>query len=563
MVERELTSILVQPAGAHSADHPDNLAHQLGVDQKTAEQIVEAARKPRMTILNDQPVSDDSLGFGSLVRTLSAIVLAETTQTPISIGIDGEWGTGKTSTLKMVELQARMLGFPCIWLNAWSLESPENLLMAVASEIRRETLSRSNSQTKISKTIVKWFAAVTANVGTVLVPSAGPAIDMTRSWSDLMAAEDTREKQIEELASLATARASFAQLVEIVLKESNQQPGQRRLLVFVDDIDRALPDQVAIVLKNLKLILEVPGCVFLLGMDMSIVARSIEDYYKGPRSSLSAIAIGDLRSGEVRIGSGQDQFIGEGFGDRYLEKLVQIKVAVPLLSRSKAIAYLRELGIASEIIEIVGWAPDSEILNPRRLKRYINWLAISLQLIMSASERPPVSNVFALRALALRQDYPELYERLIRGEQLHFDTLQPFLARRAASVSIEREESRRFAEYLSDNLDMFRLIRFDEFVCNSPEFGANPTKRSSREVDLFERYEAGVRRLIHLLSELEDAREDYLEVLAMEEYLHDNLMQARQYGDTEIRRTERARLVVLLNEIALKYGGTSFNELMG
>src|SRR5262249_43124265 len=105
------------------------------------------------------------------------------------------------------------------------------------------------------------------------------------------------------------------------------------------------------------------------------------------------------------------------FGNNYLEKLVQIRIPVPHLSRETAVDYVRGLGMAEEIVEIISWAPDHDVLNPRRLKRYLNTLSVTLQLIIACSLPRGVDNAFALRALALRRDYPAVYAGLISARE--------------------------------------------------------------------------------------------------------------------------------------------------
>ena len=73
---------------------------------------------------------------------------------------------------------------------------------------------------------------------------------------------------------------------------------------------------------------------------------------------------------------------------------------------------VKSFGFAEEAIEIVAWAPAAEILNPRRLKRYLNTLSVTLQLVMAYSLPEEFDNAYALRALALRRDWRHVYDGL-------------------------------------------------------------------------------------------------------------------------------------------------------
>jgi hypothetical protein len=104
-------------------------------------------------------------------------------------------------------------------------------------------------------------------------------------------------------------------------------------LVLIDDLDRALPDQVTSMLKNLKQLVEMEGCVFLLAMDVDLVAKGIEDFYRARYTAGSNISL-QSADGTTRLDvTPEHGSITPGFGRNYLEKLVQIILPVPHLSR--------------------------------------------------------------------------------------------------------------------------------------------------------------------------------------------------------------------------------------
>jgi hypothetical protein len=416
MAERELTSILRTRGTPTEREKPQTLSEEFGLSPELAEEISGISSKQRVNILADQPAIKDALGFEPLVRTLSDVILSDSTQTPMTICIDSGWGAGKTSILRMLEAQAKMLDFPCIWLNAWSLESTDNMFLAVASEILGEfesTEKPERTRKGLIDSLSDWLTnAAIALSGSSTASILSGAVEQMKGARGVARASLEREQKISELASVATTHRSFERLVDTLFEHSRYR--NARLVVFIDDLDRALPDQIATILRNLKLILETPRCVFVLAMDMDVVARAIGDHYRRQNANLSLVNLGEV-GGEssVHITQAGPEGIGEEFGYHYLEKLIQISAEVPRLTRESVNRYLRGIGIAPEVLEIIRWAPDEEVLNPRRLKRYINWLSVSLQLILSVPMPSEVRNVTALRAMALRHDYPEVYSLLI------------------------------------------------------------------------------------------------------------------------------------------------------
>lgn len=72
-------------------------------------------------ILDDLPADRDALDFGPYIATLADIVASPTTRTPLTIGVFGTWGSGKTSLLRMV--RARLpKSFRVAWFDVWKRE---------------------------------------------------------------------------------------------------------------------------------------------------------------------------------------------------------------------------------------------------------------------------------------------------------------------------------------------------------------------------------------------------------------------------------------------------------
>lgn len=413
--KRELYSIIEQRHGVGSdPDAAISEARRMRLPQRSLE-VIQASLQPKVrpTIVTDVPATEDRMGFHPTVRALADITLSSATETPLAIGIDGEWGTGKSSILRMVEEQARHLGFSCITLNAWALERTEQLVASVTNGIQEEIRKTGRRASgKISESLATFMAQALASlVPEMLGGDAVRGLLKTQLTSRRIAGD------LDEVASIAGAQSAFADLVNLLLDGSTASgiPGnRRRLLVLIDDVDRALPDQIATILRNLKQVLEVPRCVFLMAMDKQLVASSIGNFYRD-RNSIGAISV---RTADSRVEIESDPSgIASDFGINYLEKLVQIWIPVPRLSREAALDYIHNLGAADEALAIVAWAPDREILNPRRLKRYLNTLSVTLQLLMGCTLPLGVDNAFALRALALRRDFPSIYNQLLaQGE---------------------------------------------------------------------------------------------------------------------------------------------------
>ena len=88
-----------------------------------------------LSILSDQPADEDRLDFGPYAQTLADVVADPDTDTPLTIGVFGGWGRGKTSLMRMVRRRLEATAeseFPVrtVWFNAWLYNREEALWRA-------------------------------------------------------------------------------------------------------------------------------------------------------------------------------------------------------------------------------------------------------------------------------------------------------------------------------------------------------------------------------------------------------------------------------------------------
>jgi formylglycine-generating enzyme required for sulfatase activity len=385
------------------------------------------------TILDDLPAEQDTLDFEPYVATLADIIASPSTRTPLTIGVFGTWGAGKTSLMRMVRNRLPK-GFRWTWFDAWKYEGKETLWRALllqvlaalraalprdksdeAAKARAElddlqtALYRAVEREEVGQVTVDWDKLVKGSVlglthlSIGLLPGLGPALSTVLekaqeqvTGADLNTLFDAIQRERSQI------RVEQVQFLEQFQDRFNRLVAQhvvargRRLVVFVDDLDRCLPEKAVEVLEAIKLFLDSPGCVFILGLDQAVIARGIEIKYR--------------ELGLLGEASGEDRgrFVIEGA--RYLEKIIQLPFQLPPIEREHVAAFVTGL---------VGEWPHAECPkvfaeglgdNPRQVKRTVNVFLLLWQL--ARKREAQITPVRLAKVVAIQHVYPELYQVL-------------------------------------------------------------------------------------------------------------------------------------------------------
>ncbi len=383
-------------------------------------------------LLGDLPTEQDTLDFTPYVNTLVDIIESPTTSTPLTIGIFGTWGSGKTSLMRMIE-KGLPKSFRTTWFNAWVYDKQETLwralllsaliaLKAAVPEEKTEDIEKlGDLETalyqpvdleKVGGLTVEWgklgrgAAESAVQVGLSFLPGGMVITDLLKELRDKEKSEQAilkvlsaihRERaqvHIEQVKFLEQFRDHFKTLTDEYLVQRNL-----RLVVFVDDLDRCLPDKAVEVLEAIKLFLDTPGCVFVLGLDQNVIARGIEIKYH------------DIK------GNGHSENTSASYlvdGTRYLEKIIQLPFQIPPIERSVMASFVNSL--VSEWPHPACPQVFSEGLrdNPRLVKRTVNVFLLLWNLAQKRADQLQgvIKPVRLAKLVTIQAIYPELYELL-------------------------------------------------------------------------------------------------------------------------------------------------------
>ena len=289
--------------------------------------------------LNDQETAVDLLYYEAIAQTVVKLVRANVA-TPLTIGIHGDWGAGKSSVLVMVQQALNhQPNVVCLRFNGWQFQGFEDakavLIETVITELREARPQLAKHKEKVTGLLkrVDWFKALKkAGAYGVTLATGVPVPAMLTLFTDLKgladrfrdktSAEDVKAfineadgllKEAEERKLPDEIRAfqkEFAELLKVAEVE--------QLVVLVDDLDRCLPNTAIETLEAIRLFLFAPGMAFIIGADEAMIEYAVRHHF--PDLPLTGSALPYARS--------------------YLEKLIQVPFRLPALGFSETRIYV-------------------------------------------------------------------------------------------------------------------------------------------------------------------------------------------------------------------------------
>lgn len=279
--------------------------------------------------LLDTPISSttaDLLGFGELATTLAEAIIAQPNSESITLGLDGPWGSGKSSIFRLLQesvgniqskASAAGIGLIVIPFSPWLITNRTALVAGFFGQLgnaideatervsgiphlKKRTLHKTLGSLRKKINSFSVLASIAATATSVIDPTMISAVTAsgTKAISKLTKGSETtlEELKIEldtSLRAIIDSDSSF------------------RILVLVDDLDRLDPSDASEILRLVKTVGDLPGITYLLAYDRTALARAIS------------------HSAQIEN------------GDAYLEKIIQFSFKVPPLEPFQLRNWLR------------------------------------------------------------------------------------------------------------------------------------------------------------------------------------------------------------------------------
>lgn len=295
---------------------------------------------------SDNESDVDLLGFDYLVTAITSIIGNEALL-PATIGVYGDWGSGKSSLLKRSQAELEkdkdvlVLSF-----TGWLFEGYEDAKTALMGTILDEIAAQRKLDAKARHLVVNLIkrinvmqalgsvtkfglkaglAYATGGLAGLGLSSATDAAQVVGQIAE-KAKEEAKEADLDEVEfnkfikedpnhNLRRGIREFRKDFEKLLKETKI----KTLVVIIDDLDRCNPDTIIETLEAIKLFLFVPHTAFILGADERLVKYAVRRRFP------------ELPGEHTEVGRD------------YLEKLIQFDIRIPSLGRSELETYINLL----------------------------------------------------------------------------------------------------------------------------------------------------------------------------------------------------------------------------
>ena len=384
-------------------------------------------------------------------------LVKDTNLSPLTIGVHGDWGSGKSTILEMV--RAELIGDQTVVVltfNGWLFQGFEDakiaIMEAIIGELQRDQRWQSKLKTEAVKLLkrVNWLkVARKATAAALAIPTSGgsllldAAVENARSAFGNTSDDDAWLREAEQqdaTRQIHEFREEFKNLLSTA--------GISQLVVIVDDLDRCLPSVAIDTLEALRLFLFVERTAFIIAADEALIEYAVREHFPGLPYSEGPAA----------------------FTRNYLEKLIQIPFRLPPMTIDEARSYISLLfvesafrnspGIFGAVLQGIAasrsrpWEPLSvdassitkhlpggstvdnrlreQLLtaervskplatgsrgNPRQIKRFLNTLMLRMRLAEAYRVQDQINEAALAKLMLLERFNPSLFRTLTESVQ--------------------------------------------------------------------------------------------------------------------------------------------------
>lgn len=305
-------------------------------------------------ILTDNETKVDLLNNEAIAATIIKL-LRDRPDQPVTVGVHGDWGAGKSSVLEMIEAgfegEAKVL---CLKFNGWRFQGFEDAKIALIEGIvtglieKRPALTKAGDAVKDVFRRIDWLKVAKKAGGLAFTAFTGiPTSDQIHAIVGTLegvvadpgklATKENIEAAIEGVKGLLKPKgdsdstnvpeeiSAFRKAFDELLEKA----GVEQLIVLIDDLDRCLPDTAIETLEAVRLFVFTSRTAFVVAADEAMIEYAVRKHFP------------DL----------PDTTGPQTYARNYLEKLIQVPFRIPALGDTETRIYVTLLLVGAELGE--------------------------------------------------------------------------------------------------------------------------------------------------------------------------------------------------------------------
>lgn len=302
----------------------------------------------------DNETDQDFLNFTGVADTVAEVIV-QAKGRPISIGVSGAWGAGKSSMIKLVRKSLDQRAkkderdFIFVEFNAWLYQGYDDaraaLMEVIGEKLAKEAEERKKGIDKAKEFLerIRWFRLAKLVAGSAVALYAGipPVGLLGELWglgekladgevteTTLTDAGKTVDKVKQTASGLIAAKKKTSPPKEInALRESFEQTLTAMgvtLVVLIDDLDRCLPETTISTLEAIRLFLFLKNTAFVIAADDGMIKHAVRRHFDG---------------------------VDDEVATSYFDKLIQLPIRVPPLGTQEVRAYMMLLFVENSNLD--------------------------------------------------------------------------------------------------------------------------------------------------------------------------------------------------------------------
>lgn len=224
---------------------------------------------------------DNPFKYCKLQRKIYAEVLTEvviTNSQGFVMGLNNQWGTGKTTFVQMWQQHLKNLNFKTIYFNAWENDFEDNALTALIGELK--PIVKPESEKSFNKILEKGLI-ISKHILPILIKSLLEKHIDSKSLQDNLKDITEEAKNIfkEEIDEYLHRKDNIIEFKKSLSKFVADTTDDKPLVFIIDELDRCRPNYAVSLLEQIKHFFSVPNIVFVLSIDKKQLEYAIKGVY--------------------------------------------------------------------------------------------------------------------------------------------------------------------------------------------------------------------------------------------------------------------------------------------